>query len=159
MRSWLTGFLAFGLAYTAFVTAIYVNDWPTFANPHLYGTLEAKLSDSNRESVLKASKSASLVNHASDALYVLVNDGKQDGSFISSIVLTNRHTLWLKPKTTPGTAENIAGEYVGLVNAHVKKTSQKHEAQMYTVLLIPLILLTLFAFFARWLWNKISKLD
>lgn len=158
MRSWLAGFLAFGFAYTAFVVAIYVNDWPTFQNPHLYGTLEAKLSDSASESVLKASKTAA--KDTVDTYYVLLNESfeLEDGSFTSSIVLANGHVLVLKPNTPSTTAVAIADEYVGLIMAQVKKASQQHEAQMFTILLIPLVLFTLFAFFARWLWNKISKL-
>jgi len=160
MRSWLAGFLAFGFAYTAFVVAIYVNDWPTFNNPHLYGTLDAHLSASASESVLRASNKRSAVKETFETYYVVLNDSfeLEDGSFTSSIVLANGHVLVLKPNTPPTTAVAVADEYVDLVKAQVVKASQQHEAQMFTILLIPLVLFSLFAFFARWLWNKISTL-
>ena len=161
MKSWLAGFLAFGFAYTAFVVAIHVYDWPTFESPHLYGTLEADLTDSASESVLKAFNKPSAVTETSVDLYVVRNDSyeMEDDTFTATIVLANGHVLVLKPNTPPETAVKVADEYVGLVNRHVERITGEHKARMFMILLIPLVLLTLFAFFARWLWNKLLKLD
>ena len=160
MKSWLAGFLAFGFAYTVFVVAIYLYDWPTFESPHLYGTLETSLPDSARESVLRSFNKSSFVKEPSDKLYVVQADAYEleDDTFTSTIILTNGHVLVLKPNTPPETAVVIADEYVGLVNKHLERITGEHKAQMFMILLIPLILFALFAFLARWLWNKLLKL-
>ena len=96
MRSWLVGFVVFGIAYAIFVIAIFAVNWPTLQNPRLYTTLESKLSDSVAGSVVK------VVRHADfpeiDSNFVIEEQAYEleDGSLTSTIAIINGHLIVLR---------------------------------------------------------------
>jgi hypothetical protein len=158
MRSWLIGFVVFGIAYAVFVIAIFAVNWPTLKNPRLYNTLESKLSDSVRASVVK------VVRHSAfpevDSNFVIEEQvyELEDGSLTATIAIINGHLIVLRGNTTIEQARVIAQQYVGLIESRVERKSQEQLTQLLGVLFIPLGIFIFFTFPARWLWNQLLKL-
>jgi len=158
MRSWLIGFVVFGIAYAVFVIAIFAVNWPTLKNPRLYNTLEIKLSDSVRASVVK------VVRHSSfpevDSNFVIEEQAYEleDGSLTATITIINGHLIVLRKNTTIEQARVIAQQYVGLIKSRVERNSRGQLNQLLGVLFIPLGIFIFFTFPARWLWNQLLKL-
>lgn len=159
MRSWLAGFLAFGLAYAVFVIAIFVVNGPTLQSPHLYGTLENKLPESARSSVIRVFKQPGLAGIGANYAIKKQAYELQDGSFTSTILVANGHVVVLEKDTATEVAVIVAGQYVKLIETHVKKIKRERLGQMLGVLLVPLVIFALFAFLFRWLWNKLLNLQ
>ena len=161
MQSWLAGFLTFGFMYTLFIVTMFVVDWPTLKQPHLYNTMESKLPESVLDSVLKVLVNSEQVSNIEDeATYKISGQSFQlnDGSFNDAIVVANGNVIVLKKNTPPDVATDIAIQYVGLLENHVEKVANDYANRLALLLLIPLTLLVIFAFFSRWLWNKLLQL-
>ena len=158
MRSWLVGFVVFGIAYAIFVIAIFAVNWPTLQNPRLYTTLESKLSDSVRGSVVR------VVRHADfpeiDSNFVIEEQAYEleDGSLTSTIAIINGHLIVLRMNTNFEEAKVIAQQYVSLIESRVERKSREQLGQLLGVLFIPLGIFIFFTFPARWLWNQLLKL-
>jgi hypothetical protein len=158
MRSWLVGFVVFGIAYAIFVIAIFAVNWPTLQNPRLYTTLESKLSDSIRDSVVK------VVRHSAfpkvDSNFIIEDQAYEleDGSLTSTIAIINGHLIVLRMNTTVEEARVIAQQYVSLIESRVERKSREQLTQLLGVLFIPLGIFVFFTFPARWLWNQLLKL-
>lgn len=161
MRSWLAGFLTFGFMYTLFIVALFTLDWPTLKRPHLYGTMESYLPESMLGPVLKVLvKSEQIARIDDEAGYRISNQSFQlnDGSLTDAIVIANGNVIVLKKNTPPNVATEIAVKYVGLLEKHVEKIGKDFTFRLAFLLLVPLTLFTMFAFFSRWLWNKLLLL-
>ena len=149
---WLVGFLAFGIAYAAFVIAIYWTNAPTLANPDLYRTLESELPGAQQRAISEVRTDRREIT--SDARFEI----RQTDS-TSSVVTRNGHVIVLHPTTTERQAQAIGEQYVRLVEAHAAKLALREKNQMVIVIMLPLILLSLFGYFARWLWKQLSVLE
>ena len=157
MRSWLAGFLVFAAAYAGFVSAIFLHNWPTLEDPHLYRTLESDLTKAT--SVIRVFKNRQQFEatgryRITDQSYELKN-----GSHVGTILMVNGNVVVLNENTTREDAQEIAEEYVALLETHVLKLSGQHRVQMLQVILIPLTILTFFIFLARWVWRLIGQLN
>ena len=158
MRNWLVGFVVFGIAYAVFVIAIFAVNWPTLENPRLYTTLESKLSDSVRDSVIKVVRRSAFPEIDSN---FSVNEQAyelEDGSLTSTIAIINGHLIILQMNTTAEQARVVAQQYVGLIESRVARKSREQLSQLLGVLFIPLGVFIFFTFPARWLWNQLLKL-
>jgi len=161
MKSWLAGFLTFGFMYTLIIVAIFALDWPTLKQPHLYGTMESKLPESLLGSVLKVLvKSEQLSNIDDVATYKIAGQSfrLKDGSLTDAIVIVNGNVIVLKKNTPPDVATEIAVQYVGSLEKRVEKMAEDYTFRLTFLLLLPLTLITMFAFSSRWLWNKLLLL-
>jgi len=161
MRSWLAGFLTFGFMYTLFIVAMFALDWPTLKQPHLYGTMESKLPESLHDSILKVLVKSEQVSIVDDGTgYGILSQSflLNDGSLKDAIVIVNGNVIVLKESTLPDVATEIAVQYVGLLEKHVEKLAKDFAFRLSFLLLVPLTLFTMFAFFSRWLWNKLLLL-
>ena len=158
MRSWLVGFIVFGIAYAVFVIAIFAVNWPTLENPRLYTTLESKLSDSVRASVVKVVRHSAFPE--TDANFVIEEQAYEleDGYLTSAITIINGHLIVLRKNTTFEQASVIAQQYVGLIESRVERNSREQLTRLLGVLFIPLGVFIFFTFPARWLWNQLLKL-
>ncbi len=158
MRSWLLGFIVFGIAYAVFVIAIFAANWPTLENPRLYATLESKLSDSVRTLVVKVVRHSAFPE--TDSNFVIEEQAYEleDGYLTSAITIINGHLIVLRKNTTSEQASVIAQQYVGLIESRVERKSREQLNQLLGVLFIPLGIFIFFTFPARWLWNQLLKL-
>lgn len=158
MRSWLIGFIVFGIAYAVFVIAIFAANWPTLENPGLYATLESKLSDSVRALVVKVVRHSAFPETDSNFVIEEQEYELEDSSLTSVIKIINGHLIVLQKNTTIEQARVIAQQYVGLIESRVEKNSRKKLTDLLGVLFIPLGIFIFFTFPARWLWNQLLKL-
>ena len=161
MRSWLAGFVTFAIVYTLFIVAMFAVDWPTLQQPHLYNTMENRLPESVLGPVLKVLvKSEQLSKIDDESTYKISGQSFQlnDGSLTDAIVVVNGNVIVLKKNTPPDVATEIAIQYVGLLENHVRKVANDYANRLVFLLLVPLTLFAMFAFFSRWLWNKLLKL-
>jgi hypothetical protein len=158
MRSWLVGFIVFGIAYAIFVIAIFAVNWPTLQNPRLYSTLESKLSDSIRGSVVKVVRHSAFPEVDSNFTIEEQAYELEDGSLTSTIAIINGHLIVLRMNTTLEEARVIAQQYVSLIESRVERKSREQLTQLLGVLFIPLGIFIFFTFPARWLWNQLLKL-
>jgi hypothetical protein len=149
---WLTGFLAFGLAYAAFVIGIYWTNAPTLANPDLFRTLESELPGAQQRSINKVRSDRREVT--SDARFEI-----RQSDNTTSVITRNGHVILLNPETTERQAQAIGEQYVRLVEAHAARLALREKNQMVIVIMLPLILLSIFVYFARWLWKQLSVLE
>jgi hypothetical protein len=145
------------MAYAVFVIAIFAVNWPTLKNPRSYTTLESKLSDSVRGSVIK------VVRHSLpeiDSNFIIEEKAYEleDGSLTSTVAMINGHLVVLRKNTTAERARVIAQQYVGLIESRVERKSREQLSQLLGVLFIPLGIFIFFTFPARWLWNQLLKL-
>lgn len=159
MRSWLVGFIVFGVAYAVFVIAIFAVNWPTLEHPRLHTTLESKLPETVRDLVIKVVRRSGLPGIDSNFEIREKSYELQDGSFASTIVIINGHLLILEKNTTSEAATRVAERYVKLIETHIERRSRQQRNQMLGVLFVPLGIFALFAFPARWLWNRLLKVQ
>ena len=149
---WLSGFLAFGFAYAAFVIGIYWTNMTTLANPDLYRTLEYELPGAQQRAISEVRTDRQQVT--SDARFEI-----RQTDDTTSVITRNGHVIVLQPGTSQRQAQAIGEQYVKLVEAHAARLALREKNQMVIVIMLPLILLSLFVFFARWLWIRLSALE
>jgi len=149
---WLVGFLAFGIAYAAFVIAIYWTNAPTLANPDLYRSLESELPGAQQRAISEVRTDRREIT--SDARFEI-----RQTDNTASVITRNGHVIVLNPATTERQAQAIGEQYVRLVEAHAARLALREKNQMVIVIMLPLILLSLFGYFARWLWKRLSVLE
>jgi len=154
---WLTGFIVFGLAYGIMVFAIFVKNWPSLEQPRLYGTLEQHLSTASQSAVIRIVKNPQLGTQG-ERYIVRPPNVLADGSFAREVIAPNGDTIVLDQNTSDEAANKIAEEYVDLLQIRVDGLGAELKVQMFFVILIPILLLILFAFFSRWIWNRIPKI-
>ena len=154
---WLTGFIVFGIAYALLVLAIFVKNWPSLEQPRLYGTLEQHLSTASQSAVIRIVKNPQLGTQG-ERYIVKKSNALADGSFAREVIAPNGDTIVLDQNTSDEAANKIAEEYVDLLQMRVDGLGAELKVQMFIVILIPILLLILFAFFSRWIWNRIPKL-
>ena len=75
------------------------------------------------------------------------------------MITRNGHVIVLNPATTERQAQAIREQYVRLVEAHASRLALREKNQMVVVIMLPLILLSLFGYFTRWLWKQLSVLE
>lgn len=148
---WLLGFLVFGFAYAAFVVGIYWTKAPTLANPDLFRTLESELPGAQQQAISEVLVDRRRVT--SDTRYEI-----QQTADTTSVITRNGHVITLKPESTKRQAQAIGEQYVRLVEAHAARLALNEKNQMVIVIMLPLIVFSLFVFFARWLWKQLSAM-
>ena len=154
---WLTGFIVFGIAYAILVSAIFVKNWPTLEQPRLYGTLEQQLSVKSRAAVISVEKNPR--TRTQGQRYVMGRLGSLvDGSLTWQVIVPNGDTLVFDQTASEDLVKKVAEEYVGLLQARVDRFDKDVKVQMFVVIVLPITLLILFAFFSRWIWNRIPKI-
>ena len=154
---WLTGFIVFGIAYAILVSAIFVKNWPTLEQPRLYATLEQQLSVKSRAAVISVEKNPRTSTQGQR--YVMGRLGSLvDGSLTWQVIVPNGDTLVFDQTASEDLVKKVAEEYVGLLQARVDRFDKDVKVQMFVVIVIPITLLILFAFFSRWIWNRIPKI-
>jgi hypothetical protein len=161
MRSWLAGFLTFGLVYTLFIVAMFAFDWPTLKQPHLYSTMESQLPESVQGAILKVLvKSEQLPGVDGEATYRISPRSFQlkDDTVADAIVFVNGNVIVLEENTPAESAIEIAQAYEILLESQVEKVARHFTSRLILLLLVPLTLFAMFAFFSRWLWNKVLQL-
>ena len=149
---WLLGFLVFGVTYAAFVIGIYWTNAPTLASPDLFRTLESELPGAQQRSISEVINDRRKVT--SDARFEI-----RQTVDTTSVITRNGHVIVLVAETTKHQAQAIGEQYVRLVEAHAARLALKEKNQMVIVIMLPLIVLSLFVFFARWLWKSLSALE
>lgn len=149
---WLAGFLAFGIVYAAFVMVIYWTNAPTLANPVLYRTLETELPGAQQRAISEVRTDRREIT--SDTRFEI-----RQTDNTSSVITRNGHVIVLNPATTERQAQAIGEQYVRMVEAHAARLALREKNQMVIVIMLPLILLSLFGYFARWLWKQLSVLE
>ena len=155
---WALGFIAFGIAYSLFVGAIFWKDWPSIHNPHLFGNLENKLSQKSRNDVvriIKTSQSKPQTNtYRSNFQSLMI-----DGTSATEIIIANGDSIILHDHANEDRAHEIANEYFDLLSAHIHYKIAEHKFELVLTIFIPLILLSGFAWVSRTIWNVLSRMD
>ncbi|MFL2529658.1 MAG: hypothetical protein ACJ0Q6_08270 [Candidatus Azotimanducaceae bacterium] len=155
---WASGFVAFGIAYSLFVSVIFWHDWPTIENPHLYGNLKDKLSKESSSAVVKIIKGSP--PRLKTTLYRVKHESYDlDSDAATEITIANGETIILNNGTNKNRANEVAQEYINLLRAHVHYKVAEHKFELVLTIFIPLILLTGFAWLSRTVWNVLSKIE
>ena len=155
---WASGFLAFGIAYSLFVGAIFWKDWPSIENPHLFGNLENKLSQNSRNDVVKIIKASKSKPHT-NPYQIKFQSFEIDSALMTEIIIANGDSIILDGRTNEDRAHEIAKEYLALLTAHVHYKVAEHKFELVVTIFIPLMLLAGFAWISRTIWNVLSKID
>ena len=158
MRNWLVGYVVFALMYTIIVGVIFVADWPTLQHPRLYGTLEDKLPENLRSYIRKVeSRSPS----GDETPFVIRNPAntRQAVSVGATITMINGHVIVLEQDAGEEIVQEIAQQYLDLLENYVGRASNNHIIRLFSVLFMPLLTFIIFGYFARWLWIKLLRLQ
>jgi len=147
MRSWLIGFVVFGVSYTLIVSAIAYFSWPAPADVGRYGTFEAELAPEVREHITSVRIDPASAGASSPWV---IESGPPD-----LIRLNNGHVVVARAGLPRTRVEALAREYSAIVEARLIDKKVRLTAVLIAVLVIPLSTFVVFAFVLRLIWNKL----
>jgi len=152
MRSWLVGFVMFGLAYAVLVVGMTIYTWPTARD---VPTLEDELPRELEARVVEALAVSGPTPQSPYALDYIPVEGHDH----PAIRFANGHTLMLEAGLPEREVEAVAQRYVELIDYHVTEARISQVERSLVVLLVPLLTFGLFAWLARWLWNRLARIQ
>ncbi|MDZ7685762.1 MAG: hypothetical protein U5O39_12770 [Gammaproteobacteria bacterium] len=151
MRSWLIGFVVFGLAYAVIVAGIGVYTWPTLDTAR-HGTFEDDLAAVHRTAVdsVRVERNSHQADEAHRYSLTLNED-------VQAIHMVNGHVIVLEPGTSRETAVAIAEAYLDRIEHYLTEARVSQTRRLIAILFVPLVTFMFFAWFARILWNKLLQ--
>lgn len=153
MRSWLVGFVIFGLAYAVIVAGIGMYTWPALDTAR-HGTFEDDLAASQRAAIQSVDIERGSPRLDETRRYALALD--ED---VPAIHMINGHVIALEPGTSRKTAVAIAEAYLERIEHYLMEARVSQARRLIAVLIVPLVTFISFAWLARILWNKLLHVN
>ncbi len=156
MKSWLIGFVIFGVAYAVIVGAIAFYTWPTIADISR-ARLDHALPFEQRSQIVSVELNPGEISVRTDRYDLSASETEGDG--VTVVRVFNGHDLILVPQVPEEVAHQIGADYAALVDEYLIEAKVSQIERLLVALVVPLATFVLFAWLARVLWRKLMLLE